>query len=81
MVNEATMQKLRELRLGVMSETCRRQMNDPSIRSLSFGERLGLAVEAEWSSLKSNKLSRLILPGFPLFSLRCCHISEILRHG
>jgi DNA replication protein DnaC len=78
MVNEATMQKLRELRLGVMAESCRRQMNDPSIRSLSFGERLGLVVDAEWGSRKSHKLSRLISNAG--FSMNAC-IEDIEYHS
>jgi DNA replication protein DnaC len=60
MVNEATIDKLREMQLDVMAETFRSQESDPAFSTLSFGERLGLLVDAEWSSRKSRRLNRLI---------------------
>lgn len=43
-----------------MAETCRRQMGDVSLKDLSFENRFGLIVDAEWQSRKNNRLSRLI---------------------
>ena len=60
MVNEATIDKLREMQLDTMADTFRSQENDPAFLSLSFGERLGLLVDAEWSMRKSRRLTRLI---------------------
>ena len=60
MVNEATIDKLRELQLDTMAEAFRKQEGDPAFASLTFGERLGLLVDAEWSSRKSRRLTRLI---------------------
>jgi DNA replication protein DnaC len=60
MVNEATMDKLREMQLDTMAEAFRKQESDPSFTGLSFGERLGLLVDAEWSMRKSRRLTRLI---------------------
>jgi DNA replication protein DnaC len=60
MVNEATIDKLREMQLDTMAEAFRNQENDPAFDSLTFGERLGLLVDAEWSNKKSKRLSRLI---------------------
>ena len=60
MVNEATMDKLREMQLDTMAETFRAQESDPSIASLSFADRLGLLVDAEWSARRTRKLLRLI---------------------
>ena len=60
MVNEVTMNKLREMQLDTMAEAFRNQESDPAFASLSFGERLGLLVDAEWSSRKSRRLTRLI---------------------
>lgn len=60
MIFEATMQKLRELRLGGMAEACRRQMSDVSLKDLSFENRLGLIVDAEWQSRRNNRFSRLV---------------------
>jgi len=60
MVNEATIDKLREMKLVTMAEAFRSQESDPAFTSLSFGERLGLLVDAEWAGRKSRRLTRLI---------------------
>lgn len=60
MVNEATMDKLREMQLDTMAEAFRAQESDPAISTLSFADRLGLLVDAEWSARRSRKLLRLV---------------------
>ena len=60
MVNEATIDKLREMQLDTMAESFRVQESDPAIASLSFADRLGLLVDAEWSARRTRKLTRLI---------------------
>lgn len=60
MVNEATITKLNELRLNSMVESYRKQLQDSSFKDLSFEERFGLMVDAEWARRKNNKLTRLI---------------------
>jgi len=60
MVNEATIDKLREMQLDTMAEVFRNQENDPAFASLSFDDRLGLLVDAEWSMRKNRRLTRLI---------------------
>jgi DNA replication protein DnaC len=60
MLNEATMNKLLEMQLDTMVECIRSQGNAPSFTALSFEERLGLLVDAEWSARRSRKLTRLI---------------------
>jgi DNA replication protein DnaC len=60
MVNEATIDKLREMQLDTMAEAFRVQESDPVIASLSFADRLGLLVDAEWSARRTRKLTRLI---------------------
>jgi len=60
MVNEATIDKLREMQLDTMANAFRAQESDPSVASLSFADRLGLLVDAEWSARKNRKLTRLI---------------------
>jgi DNA replication protein DnaC len=60
MVNEATMDKLREMQLDTMAEAFRAQESDPALACLSFADRFGLLVDAEWSSRKSRKLIRLV---------------------
>lgn len=60
MLNETTMNKLISMRLSVMAESLREQMQTPSYSTLSFEERLGLLVDAEWARRKNNQLDRLI---------------------
>jgi DNA replication protein DnaC len=60
MVNEATMDKLREMQLDSMAEAFRAQESDPALASLSFADRFGLLVDTEWSARRSRKLTRLI---------------------
>jgi len=60
MVNEATVDKLRDMQLDTMAAAFRAQESDPSVASLSFADRLGLLVDAEWSERRSRRLTRLI---------------------
>jgi DNA replication protein DnaC len=60
MLNENTVSKLHEMKLGVMARTLRAQMGDVSYNDMAFEERFGLIVDAEWSARKSNRLARLI---------------------
>ena len=60
MLNENTMTKLQEMHLTVMAKTLREQLSDPNMNSLSFEDRIGLLVDAEWTSRKNNHLKRLI---------------------
>jgi DNA replication protein DnaC len=60
MVNEATITKLYEMKLSVLAASYRQQMEDPAVHKLSFNERFGLLVDAEWTARKNNRLKRLI---------------------
>jgi DNA replication protein DnaC len=60
MVNEATIDKMKELQLDTMADAFHTQESDPSLACLSFAERLGLLVDAEWSARRNRKLTRLI---------------------
>ena len=60
MVNETTITKLNELRLNSMVESYRKQLQDSAFKDLSFEERFGLMIDAEWARRKNNKLTRLI---------------------
>ena len=48
MLTETTITKLREMRLSVMANTLKDQMADPQFQNMSFEDRLGLLVDAEW---------------------------------
>jgi DNA replication protein DnaC len=67
MVNEATINKLHDMKLSAMSEAYRLQMKDNAMSSLSFSERFGLLVDHEWDARKNSRLKRLIhRAGFPI---------------
>lgn len=60
MLTNTTITKLNDMRLSAMAESLREQMQTPSYSSLSFEERFGLVVDAEWARRKTNQLSKLI---------------------
>ena len=67
MINEATINKLFDLKLSAMAKAFRQQMKDNSMNTLSFSERFGLLVDHEWDTRKNNRLKRLIhKAGFPI---------------
>ena len=60
MTNQNTIEKLVEMRLTSMSNAFTAQMNDPKMKELTFEDRFGLMVDAEYNARKSNSLNRLI---------------------
>jgi len=60
MLDNATIQKLHDMKLGVMATAFKHQLEDKGASELSFEERFGLIVDAEWATRKSNRLTRLI---------------------
>jgi len=60
MVNEATINKLHDMKLSAMAQAFRQQMQESSMSSLAFSERFGLLVDHEWDTRKNNRLKRLI---------------------
>jgi DNA replication protein DnaC len=60
MLNEQTIERLQSMQLFTMVEQLRLQENDSAFASLSFPERLGLLVDAEWSDRQNRRLLRLI---------------------
>ena len=60
MFDNATINKLRELRLGAMAESFKEQQNQKDINTFSFEERFTLLVEAEWMHRKNNRTERLV---------------------
>lgn len=60
MLNENTVSKLQEMHLTVMAKNLKEQLSDPNMNALSFEDRVGLMVDAEWLSRKNNHLRRLI---------------------
>ena len=60
MLDNNTVSKLREMKMSVMATAFHGQLADKAVSELSFEERVGLMVDAEWTSRKNNRLDRLI---------------------
>ena len=60
MLDNNTVFKLHEMKLGVMAKSFKKQLEDNSMNELSFEERFGLIVDSEWTARKNNRLARLI---------------------
>lgn len=60
MMNAVTINRLHEMKLSSMAEFLRQQAETPGIDEMSFEERFGLLVDAEWARRKSRQLNGLI---------------------
>ena len=60
MINQSTTDKLIEMRLTAMADAFRIQMNDSSIKDISFEDRIGMLVDVEYTNRKNNRLKRII---------------------
>lgn len=60
MLPNSTASKLRDMRLSVMAKAFQQQLEMESRTDLSFEERFGLMVDAEWTSRKNNRMKELI---------------------
>ena len=60
MLNEITYNKLVEMRMTAMADAYRLQLEDSSRGSISFEDRIGMLVDTEYCSRKTNRLNRLM---------------------
>ena len=60
MLDNATVEKLKEMHLNIMAKEFQAQTGNRDICGMSFEERFGMLVDAEWDSRKNNRMSRLI---------------------
>ena len=60
MTNEATINKLIEMRMSAMADAYRMQLSDTSMAEIPFEDRFGLMVDVEYASRKNNRLRRLV---------------------
>lgn len=58
MLAHATIDKLSALRLPALAEAFQRQLGNPKFTELSFEDRVGLLVDAEWTHREQRKLRR-----------------------
>jgi len=60
MLSNNTVSKLQDMKLSVMAEAFQQQLEMNGRTDLSFEERFGLMVDAEWTSRKNNRMKALI---------------------
>jgi hypothetical protein len=60
MLNQPTLNTLRELRLLGMAEAFAQQLEQPEVQQLAFDERFALLVEREATSRQNRRLQRLL---------------------
>ena len=61
MNNPSTIQQLRDMKFSAMAKELELQLRDPAAYAqVSFDDRLGLLVNAEWNRRQANKLKRRI---------------------
>lgn len=60
MLNEPTVDKLKHIGLYAMADAWNTQQKDSSLGQLSFDERLGLLVDAEYFARENKRLTRLL---------------------
>lgn len=60
MLNYQTIEKLSSMRLSSMGREYRRQLENTDAANLSFEERFGMLVDAEWLARTNSRLNRLL---------------------
>jgi len=60
MLDKATINKLRDMKLSTMAAKLEWQQEQPDIQSLSFEERLGMLVDAEWLAKQDRRNDRFV---------------------
>ena len=58
MLNQATVDKMQAMKMAAMAEAFGNQTGSSQYAELSFEERVGLLVDAEWTAREQRKLSR-----------------------
>lgn len=58
MLTNATIEKMHALKLTALAEAFQAQLGRPEFSELEFGERVGLLVDAEWTSREQRKQRR-----------------------
>ena len=79
MLHHNTIAKLQEMRLGTMATSFQKQLESNATSVLSFEDRFGLLVDAEWTARKNNRLGRLIRKADYAFPNAC--LEDIEYHA
>jgi DNA replication protein DnaC len=59
-LTQPTIDKLKDLRLDAMASAWLEQQKKPDLGKLAFDERLGLLVDAEWTSRENKRMARCL---------------------
>ena len=78
MLNEPTLQKLAQLKLSALATAWTEQQASPEMQRLSFDERLGLLVDAEWLARDNKRLGRRLKEAKLRLSQACL---EDIKYG
>lgn len=78
MLNNTTKSKLQEMKLSIMSRAFEKQEKDTAFAALSFEERFGLIVDAEWDERRNRRLTRLTKRADFVYSNACVEDIEYL---
>jgi len=76
MLTAPTIEKLRALRLDAMATAWATQQQDATLSPLSFDERFGLLVEAEWLARENQRLTRALQEAKLKLSQACLEALE-----
>lgn len=60
MLTEPTIEKLKAMRLDAMAATWKEQSGKPDVNRLSFDERFGILVDAEWLHRENKRLAKAL---------------------
>jgi len=60
MLHQQTIEKLATMRLSVMARVYKKQLESPDTRGLSFEERFGMLVDAEWNQRADNRIKKAL---------------------
>ena len=58
MLNQVTLDKIHAMKMTGLAEAFEMQLQSPQYTELSFEERLGLLIDAEWTTRQQRKLQR-----------------------
>jgi DNA replication protein DnaC len=78
MLNEPTLQKLKALKLDALAAAWSEQQSRPDVQGLSFDERFGLLVDAEWLARENKRLTRSLKEAKLRLSQACI---EDIKYG
>lgn len=60
MLREETISKMKEMKLTTFADAFKAQCLDSEMESLSFEERVGMLIDAEWTARKNNRFKKLV---------------------